>query len=117
MIFNLSTRRAIFAAIVLLPLAINAQANAEDPQNPQAATASAPYKSVFSDYKSYQDPAVQSWRKSNADVAQPGTQTHSGMGNMEEKSVDAAKQKQHEPSSPSVQAPHSMPDHSSMQKH
>jgi hypothetical protein len=117
MISTLSTRRAILAAIVLLPYAVSAQANAEDPQNPQAATANAPYKSVFSDYKSYQDPAVQSWKKSNADVSEPDTMKDSGMGGSKSKSSTASEKKSASPSANLPHPmPHPMPDHNGMQK-
>lgn len=106
-------RRALCAAIVLIPFAVGAQTPAEDPQNPQAAISSAPYKSVFSDYKSYQDPALQPWRKSNADVSQTDTMTDSGMGNMKgmtEKNMAGMKGKsttapEKKPTSPSGRAP------------
>ncbi|GAC1318229.1 MAG: hypothetical protein NVSMB28_06850 [Collimonas sp.] len=125
MIFTLSTRLALFAAIVLLPFAASAQTSAEDPQNPQAATSSAPYKSVFSDYKSYQDPEVQPWKKSNADVSESDTMKDSSMGNMKgmsDKSMSDMKAKSPTPSgkkatSPSDPMPSSMPAHDGMQKH
>ncbi|MDB5768978.1 MAG: hypothetical protein JWQ61_3792 [Collimonas fungivorans] len=97
---TLSARRAIFAAVALLPLAAGAQTKAEDPQDPQAATAGAPYKSAFADYKSYQDPELQSWKKSNADVARPDTMA----GNSSAVPAPPA-------------GPHAMPGHDGMQKH
>ncbi|MFC5474519.1 hypothetical protein [Paraherbaspirillum soli] len=111
------TRRAICAAIVLTPFAVNAQPATEDPQNPQAVVSSAPYKSVFSDYKSYQDPELQSWRKSNADIGQPNAMTDTSMGNMKgmtEKNMGDMKANsttapEKKPTTPSSHAPHSMP--------
>ena len=82
MIFTLSARRAMFAAIALIPLAVSAQTVTDDAKNPDAAVSAPPYHSVFSDYKSYQDPDVQSWKKSNADVRQSDSMKSSGMGDM-----------------------------------
>ena len=72
----------MFAAIALIPLAVSAQTVTDDPKNPDAAVSAPPYHSVFSDYKSYQDPDVQSWKKSNADVRQSDSMKSSGMGGM-----------------------------------
>lgn len=125
MIFSLSRRRAFFAAIVLIPFAVSAQSVVEDPQNLHATVSSTSYKSVFSDYKSYQDPVVQSWKKSNADVTESDTTKDSSMGSMKgmsDKSMDNMKEKSPTPSGkktapPYDQMPSSMPAHDSMQKH
>lgn len=96
MIFIFVTRRAIFAAITLISFAVSAQNVLEGSQNSNATRFSTPYKSVFSDYKSYQDPEVQAWQKSNADVSHSDSMHASSMGGMKgmsDKSTDNMKAK------------------------
>ena len=123
MIFTLATRRAIFAAIALIPFALSAQILTEDPKNPGAAGFSTLYKSVFSDYKSYQDPEIQVWKKSNADVSQFGPMKASSMGDMKgipDKSMGNMKARNptltdKKPASPANQLSPSMLGHDGMQ--
>ncbi|KAF3995970.1 hypothetical protein [Glaciimonas immobilis] len=125
MIFTLSARRAMFAAIALIPLVVSAQTVTDDPKNPDAVVSAPPYHSVFSDYKSYQDPDIQSWKKANADVRQSDSMKASGMGGMHgmsDKSMGDMKANSPAPAakktaSPSAQMPPSMPSMPSMPAH
>jgi len=74
--------RALSAAIVLVPLVVAAQTAERDPLNAQAATASAPYQSAFTDYQSYQDPQMVPWRAANDEVGRPGGMTGHDMSGM-----------------------------------
>ncbi|MGS0742384.1 hypothetical protein ACVBEF_11190 [Glaciimonas sp. GG7] len=123
MIFTLSTRRAIFAAIVLFPFAVHAQTFTEDPQHPNVMGSGTLYQSVFSDYKSYQDPDIQAWKKSNAEVGKSDAMKASGMAgmkgmsdkNMDDMTATSSAPEGKKTASPSHQMPSSMPAHDGMQ--
>ncbi len=65
-------------SVIFIPLVAAAQTRGRDPLDPKTAASSAPYQSVFSDYKSYQDPELIPWRVANDTVREFG-----GMAQME----------------------------------
>lgn len=73
---------ALFAAIVLVPLAVAAQTAERDPSNAQAAASSAAYQSAFTDYKNDQDTQMVPWRTANDEVGQTGGMAGHNMGDM-----------------------------------
>ncbi|MDY7544918.1 hypothetical protein QN360_07725 [Glaciimonas sp. CA11.2] len=120
---TLFTRCVLSACAWLIPFAVGAKVTSDDAQNVRATSASTPYKSVFLDYKSYQDPDVQAWKKSNADVSEIDAMKASSMGGMKgmsDKSMDNMKENSpmladKKAASPPDQMPPAMPVHDGMQ--
>lgn len=76
---------AVFASLTVVSLIATAQSDRTESPVTQA-NSTAPYQSVFSDYKGFQDPELVSWRKANDQVAD--TSGHGGhdMSNMNRES-------------------------------
>ena len=60
-------------SVIFIPLVAAAQTSGRDPLDTPTVASSAPYKSAFSDYKSYQDPELMPWRAANDTVREFGS--------------------------------------------
>lgn len=60
-------------SVIFIPLVAAAQTSDRDPLDTPTTASSAPYKSAFSDYKSYQDPELMPWRAANDTVREFGS--------------------------------------------
>lgn len=107
-----SGQRIAFGLAILFPIAALAQSavppesKPQEPADPSAVVAAAPYKSVFADYQAYKDPELIPWRKSNDDVRMDsdasGGQSMDGMTMPMQMRAPSAK-------SPTATPSHSMP--------